>query len=245
MKEKMQLIFDFDDTIVSTNIEFEKTNMQTATIISSALFGSVVEVNRIVAKQREIDIQMVKKHGFVRPRFLMSWLETYQVFCNEQNREPDEKIKRIIEETVNDIYVRKYELIPGSLETIESLKKEGYPIIILTAGENEIQERKVKESGVRDIVDQVHVYSFKTPSTLKEVMNQYPNRQDYAMIGNSAKSDIMPALENNIYGFHFERKTWEADDWEINKNHPKYVHLPIMPELPTKLEGILLQESVK
>ena len=231
---KVQLIFDFDDTIVITNPEFEKTNLQCAEVVSEAVWGDLRGVQTILAYQRGLDLEMVKKLGLARPRFLMSWLSTYREFCRITKVAPTVATENLLTDVVNDVYVRDFELMPHALETLDSLRKEGYSLVILTAGEEEVQKRRVEMSGAKDFVDEVYVRNFKTPETLKEVIEWHP-ASEHVMIGNSLKSDIHPALSNDIWGFHYEQETWELDHYDIETSHPKYVHLGCLTEVSPNL----------
>lgn len=241
----MTLIWDFDDTIVSTNAEFEKTNILSAQIIAKELsdFRNAVTVEEIISSQRKLDVELVKTYGFVPPRYIHSWLETYEKMAKQAGVTMKEEVKLVLKETVEDLYLRQFKNIPGSKQVMERLYLLGYNMLILTAGQEDIQKRKVEQAGVRDYVKDVCVYSRKTPDTLKEIMDMYPS-DDYVMIGNSLKSDIHPALENNVWGFHFERETWEADFHDIDKQHPKYVHVSDLKEIPKKIEEICRNKHI-
>lgn len=243
MKKNLKLIWDFDDTIVQTNIEFEKTNQETAEIIALDIFGDLKPVQELKDYQRKLDVEMISEYGFVPPRYLLSWIATYEYFAKVKNQLPSEKVRTLIRETVEDLYVRKYQNIKESIPVLKELKNQGYSMVILTAGQEDIQKRKVSESGAFSFFDEVYVYPKKTPDTLKEIMNHH-EAECYVMIGNSLKSDIYPALENDAYGFHFERETWEADYHDIDKKHPKYVHITCLTEIPKKLKGINLNHSI-
>jgi putative hydrolase of the HAD superfamily len=237
MNKDIQLIWDFDDTIVKTSVEFDKTNHITAEIISNEVFSVLENINDIKSFQRSLDMEMVSELGFLPKRYLMSWLLTYEHFLTVTGKRAEKRTKEKIVETVMDVYDRQYDNIPESIPVLKGLKNEGYKMIILTAGEEDVQKRKVEQSGAIDYVDDIYVFSKKTPQTLKTVMEKY-RFTDYVMIGNSLKSDIYPALENNAWGFHYEQATWEADQYNINKNHEKYVHLSSLNEVPVKLDHI-------
>jgi putative hydrolase of the HAD superfamily len=237
MNKDIQLIWDFDDTIVKTSVEFENTNQITAEIIAHDVFGGLEKINDIKSYQRSLDMEMVSKLGFIPKRYLMSWDLTYEHFLNKTGKKTEKWTKEKIRETVMDVYDRQYDNIPESIPVLKELKNQGYNMIILTAGAENVQRRKIEQSGAIDYVDDVYVFSQKTPQTLKTIMEKY-RFNDYVMIGNSLKSDIYPALENNAWGFHYEQATWEADHYNINKNHEKYVHLSSLKEVPVKLDHI-------
>lgn len=230
MNEQL-LIWDLDDTIISTYAEFVKTNQQCAQTISKELFGDFRKVNEILHRQRKLDLTLIPKYGLVPPRYEMSWLNTSIEFFREHGMEPKAAIQKQISEYVQDIYVRKYENVPGSLEVIQQMKKEGFSMVVLTAGEESVQKRRIEQAGVADYMDDIYVYPYKTPNTLKEVMKRH-NSKDYAMIGNSLKSDIYPALENNILGIHVVKETWQEDEHDIDRANPLYKAVEQVTQVP-------------
>ncbi len=81
----------------------------------------------------------------------------------------------------------------------------------------------------------MYVYPLKTPATLKEIIRLHP-ASEYVMIGNSLKSDIYPALANDVWGFHFEQDTWEADNYDIDTKNEKYVSVSSLSQIPNELQ---------
>jgi putative hydrolase of the HAD superfamily len=235
MKKDIQLIWDFDDTIVQTYAEFERTNQKAAEIIAKDIYGEVRNIEKIKFFQRKLDIEMISSFGFVPKRYILGWMNTYEHFLLESGKAENPFIKEEIQKTAKDVYVRKYKNVPGALPILKQLKLEGYSSLILTAGIDHIQKRKVVESGAINYIDHVYVYPQKTPETLKEIIRRHP-ASDYVMIGNSLKSDIYPALTNNVWGFHFEQDTWEADQYDIDKKNEKYVSLHSLRQIPKELQ---------
>lgn len=234
MKKDIQLIWDFDDTLVQTYGEFERTNQQVAEIIAKAIYGEVQNLNEIKMYQRNLDVQMVSSYGFVPKRFILGWMNTYQYFLQKSGKLEDSSTKEKIQKTAKDVYTRKYQNVPDAIPVLRQLKLEGYSNLILTAGVDYIQKRKVAESGALDYIDQVYVYPQKTPDTLKKIIHLHPASQ-YVMIGNSLRSDIYPALVNDVWGFHFEQNTWEADNYDIDTNNKKYVPVNSISQIPYEL----------
>lgn len=237
------LIWDFDDTIVKTNIEYEKTNKETAMIVANAIYGKEKNINEILIHQRRADHKLVHVYGFHPKRYIDSWLETYHFFAKKENVPISDSTNKNILNTVNDLYTRKFQEIPYAVSTLSELKQQGYPMIVLTAGVDSIQRKKIKETGIEHLFNDIYVRVDKNPEVLREILKNY-NADEYVMIGNSLKSDIYPALENNIWAFHIERKTWSVDDYPIDRNHPKYIHLKSITEVPKKIKLVENQLSI-
>src|SRR3954468_9155561 len=146
MNKDIQLIWDFDDTIVKTSVEFDKTNHITAEIIANEVFSVLENINDIKSFQRSLDMEMVSELGFLPKRYLMSWLLTYEHFLTVTGKMAEKRTKEKIVETVMDVYDRQYDNIPESIPILKELKNEGYKMIILTAGAEDVQKRKVEQS---------------------------------------------------------------------------------------------------
>ncbi|MGM9922901.1 MAG: HAD family hydrolase [Bacillus sp. (in: firmicutes)] len=233
--DKPMLLWDLDDTIIITNPEFEKTNSHCAELLSKEIYGDGRAKLELMQMQRALDLQMVTECGFIRSRYLNSWLETSEKYFKNHGLAPHPALLQEISAAVEDIYVRKYKNVPESVEVIKNLKDAGFSMAILTAGEEEVQRKRVFESGVAEFMDDIHVYPYKTPLTLQEVMLKH-NRQNYAMIGNSLRSDIYPALENNILGIHVVKDTWQADQYDIDVTNPLYKPILNLKEIPGLLK---------
>ncbi|WCF11603.1 HAD family hydrolase (plasmid) [Paenibacillus thiaminolyticus] len=237
MKENKLLIWDLDDTLIITNPEYEKTNQDCAEIIADELFADFKQIIEISNKQRKIDLELISQYGFVRPRYLQSWIQTYIQLCNENGKNINHLIERKLTDAIENLYVRKCRNMPNSIDVLQQLKNEGYEMVVLTAGEDDVQRKRVDDAGMSKYMDAIYVYNYKTPCTLKEVLGKYPGKSHY-MIGNSLRSDIYPALSNGIHGIHVIRDTWEADHYEIDSNHRLYHSVHSLREIPSLLRNI-------
>jgi len=67
--------------------------------------------------------------------------------------------------------------------------------VLITKGDLFDQERKLAQSGLGDFFDAVEIVSDKSPSTYRRIFSKTAGGPDCAaMIGNSLKSDVVPAL---------------------------------------------------
>jgi FMN phosphatase YigB (HAD superfamily) len=237
MNRNKLLIWDLDDTLIFTINEYESTNKTCAMLVSETVFGNHQHVDSILTLHRQIDLSLISEYGFVSNRYLQGWINTLKEVSQDHCVIPTESVFEKIEREIQDLYERKNQNIPEALCVLRKLSEEGYRMVVLTAGEEGIQHRRVREAGVLEFMDAIYVYPFKTPDTLKEVLANYEAYECY-MIGNSLKSDIYPALVNNIWGIHAVRETWEADNFNIDINHSYYRAVSNLMELPNLLKQL-------
>lgn len=129
------------------------------------------------------------------------------------------------------------ELLPGAREAIEALSGHG-DLILITKGDLLDQERKLAQSGLGELFDAVEIVSGKTAATYARIFGRHDGRRA-AMIGNSLKSDILPAIEAGGWGIHVPHAlTWEIEAGEAPCGHPRFLSVEGLAEVPPALLGI-------
>jgi putative hydrolase of the HAD superfamily len=104
------------------------------------------------------------------------------------------------------------ELLPGVVETLQALDDD-YTLLVITKGDLFDQERKLIQSGLADHFAHVEIVSDKTPDTYRRIFDRHGQGTARAMmIGNSLKSDILPALEAGSWAVHVPHDlTWALE----------------------------------
>ena len=108
-------------------------------------------------------------------------------------------------------------LLPGVGPTLAALSEDGHRTFVYTMGESGHQMDKFHRSGLEDTVHGVRVLERKTPAALRELLEELGGRPDTtAVIGNSPRSDIRPALEIDVNAVYVHRPgTWVAEHAEL------------------------------
>ena len=76
-------------------------------------------------------------------------------------------------------------------------------MVLITKGDLLDQERKLAQSGLGDLFDGVEIVSDKTAATYARIFARHGARADHGlMVGNSLKSDVIPALQAGAWGVH-------------------------------------------
>ncbi len=106
------------------------------------------------------------------------------------------------------------ELIDGIEGTLKELSKEKeYRLVMATKGDLLDQERKLIRSGLEGYFHHIEVMSDKTPKQYQKLLQHLdcqPN--EFLMVGNSMKSDILPVLEVGSFAIHIPfHTTWEHE----------------------------------
>ncbi len=104
------------------------------------------------------------------------------------------------------------ELIDGIAEVLEALQGK-YRLVMATKGDLLDQERKLEKSGLANYFHHIEIMSEKKRPNYKKLIQHLdipPN--EFLMIGNSLKSDVLPVLELGGHAFHVPfHTTWEYE----------------------------------
>ncbi|MDX3234850.1 HAD family hydrolase [Streptomyces sp. ME03-5709C] len=219
------LVFDADDTLWENNVLFERVIEDFLDWVAHP----VLDRAHIRALLDEIEAANAVVHGYGSKVFLRSLGE-----CLERLRERPvtEAERRRVEELAVVLVRHEVELMPGVASTLEDLGTR-HELLLLTKGDLEEQERKVAASGLADRFRGVHIVPEKAPDTYRALLAEYgfaPGRS--WMIGNSPKSDILPAREAGMSAvFIPNENTWVLEQSEVDPADARVLRLAAFPEL--------------
>lgn len=137
------------------------------------------------------------------------------------------------------------ELLPGVRDVIDELNGS-YHLALITKGDLFHQESKIAESGLADEFDSVDILAEKDAATYGKVLARLGVAPDeFLMVGNSVRSDVLPILELGASAIHIPYSvTWghemvePALDENGNATDERWVTLSSIGELPDHLASL-------
>lgn len=222
---------DWDDTIAENIRYFREVEEQNSRRIAALTGFDVATVRR---RGEELDLQTARRIGLVKESFGLAWTECYREFCGRAGMVPDPAVEAAIREACLIPYQIRQELHPGAAETLAWLRDSGFEVTIWTAGDPEVQRRKVRDSGLEHLVDRVEVVLDKNPERLRAALGHRDPERSFVM-GNSVHSDIRPALALGLLALHIPVETWAYDHAELDGGSPNYVRLDRITAAPPVL----------
>lgn len=155
----------------------------------------------------DIDYKNYERMGITKTRFAQSCHQTALDLVGESIAEESWRIGKSVFMSAD-----KYNEIgtfEGFENLINSINKATHTVVV-TAGIEEIQEKKIEGLNLRNHFDSVQIVN---SGGKKEVFNNLKNQFDSVIhIGNSIRSDIRPAEEVGIKSIHMNRKDWLANE---------------------------------
>ena len=131
-----------------------------------------------------------------------------------------------------DLLAKPIELIDGVEEVLILLKKK-YRLVVATKGDLLDQERKLKNSGIEHYFHHIEIMSDKQEKDyLKLIRHLDIQPQEFLMIGNSLKSDVLPVLAIGGHGYHIPyHTTWAHEQVEHTIEHGNFKELASIKEI--------------
>jgi putative hydrolase of the HAD superfamily len=205
------VIFDGDDTLWATEPLYDRARAQARGIVSAAGHDGAAWD----ARQRRLDVENVGLMGYSPDRFPTSCVQAYEQLCRDTGSTPDREVAACIRHAAASVFDADAPLVADAEETLAALRARGLRLALLTKGHPEIQARRVARSGLAKYFDIVEIVTEKSAETIAGIVRALgATAADSWMVGNSMRSDVMPALEAGL------RAVWiAAHVWEYERTH--------------------------
>ena len=199
------IAFDADDTLWSNNKHFNTTEDTIKSLLEEYSTSSDLSAHLLKVEKKNIAY-----HGFGVKSFTLSMIET--AIEVTQGRVPTRIISQILDLGRE---LQRYPLVlyPGVRNLIEKLSND-YTLIMITMGDLFDQERKIAQSGLGNLFDQIEIVSKKTPENYRSIFDRYEiDCSSCVMVGNSIRSDILPSMKLGCWGVLVSNEpNWEYEN---------------------------------
>ncbi|HLH05232.1 MAG TPA: HAD family hydrolase [Bryobacteraceae bacterium] len=224
-RDRQFLIFDADDTLWENNIYFEAAFEQ----FCDYLAHSSMSPPEIRAVLDEIELTNTKLHGYGSRNFAHNLAECYRRLAERHISERD---LATVMDFAHAILERPMELIDGVAETVADLAGR-HSLTLFTKGDPEEQRLKIDRSGLARYFQHCAIVREKSEAAYRALAVERDFRLETTwMIGNSPKSDILPALSAGLGAvFVPHERTWSLEKTELPDNHPRLTTVETIRDL--------------
>lgn len=223
--------FDADDTLWQNEQLFRLTEERFV-----ALLGEHGEAAEISGRLLEAERRNLAFYGFGIKGFVLSMIETA---IEVTGGKVDPAVISELLAAGRDMAAHPVETLPHARETLEALATE-YRLVVITKGDLFDQERKLAQSGLGDFFRGVEIVSDKNAETYRRVFARHGDGPERAMmVGNSLKSDVIPALQAGSWAVHVPHElTWALEHAEEPRELERYRRLPDLAGLDALLREL-------
>ena len=221
MSRKLNIILDFDDTLVYTNELFDKAKEDFYLRMAQLGFTDT-DIPKLL---NDCDIANIAKAGAMKSScFAEAMVDAYTELCRRHGLAANEDIAAEMLQLGYRPYHTKSRLFPGAEALLQRLCSRGDCCLnLVTQGEYEIQDRRIGESGLGKYFDNIYIVPLKYPQIYVDMSQKHGWDAKYTLsVGNSIRSDINPSL---TAGFTSALLLIRA--WDYEKTEPLAPHLSI------------------
>ena len=216
--------FDADDTLWSNEPYFREAEEKFCDIMESYMPRH--------SAHRELyatEIENLEIYGYGIKAFMLSMVET--VIKIGGNTLPMDIISKIV--SIGRSQLNQPVILLEGVEEVLQILKNKYKLVVVTKGDLLDQERKLDKSGLAGVFHHIEIVSEKRNSDYQKLLKHLDILpQEFLMIGNSLKSDILPVLELDSYGVHVPfHTTWEHEKVDVIITNPKFYQVEHINEI--------------
>jgi putative hydrolase of the HAD superfamily len=209
------IAFDADDTLFVNEPYFQETEQKFCALMSDYLSkqGLSQELFRF-------EIQNLDLYGYGIKGYTLSMIEAA---INISNRTISIEIIEKIIQYGKELLQKPIELLDGVEETLKALNGK-YKLIVATKGDLKDQQRKLHDSGLGHYFHHIEVMADKQEVNYEKLLKRLEiNADEFFMIGNSLKSDVLPVLAIGGHAVHIPfHTTWEHEKVSHKVEHPNF-----------------------
>ncbi|MDT0558880.1 HAD family hydrolase [Ichthyenterobacterium sp. W332] len=207
--------FDADDTLWVNETYFRNAEVEFAKLLTS-----YETLNKIDQELYKMELKNLPLYGYGIKGFMLSMIEmAIELSDGEVKSTIISEILNIGKRMLN----KPLELLDGIENVLKTLYSKNYRLILATKGDLLDQERKLDQSGLANYFHHIEVLSDKKEqnyNTLLDHLDIDPN--EFLMIGNSLKSDILPLINIGAKAIHVPfHTTWAHEKVTISETEGK------------------------
>ncbi|MDB5529039.1 MAG: family hydrolase [Devosia sp.] len=222
------IAFDADDTLWQNEQFFRLTEQRFTALLKDHADGEGLGERLLAAEVRNL-----ATYGFGIKGFTLSMIETALEVT--EHRVPGTVIAEILA-AGRELLTHPVETLPYVDQALGELQ-DRYRLILVTKGDLFDQERKLAASGLAEYFAAVEIVSDKTEAVYRRIFTQHADGPDRTlMVGNSLKSDVLPALATGGFGVYVPHDlTWSFEHAEEPANNPRYARIAHLGQLPAAI----------
>ncbi len=218
------IAFDADDTLWVNEPYFRETED-----LFCALFEDYLPHHTVGQELFRTEMQNLERYGYGVKGFMLSMVETAARITGDRLNQT--MVNRILDYG-KALLDKPIELLDGVEAVLRQLNGK-YRLVVATKGDLLDQERKLRKSALEGYFHHIEIMSDKKEKDYEKLIRHLDIRPDqFLMIGNSLKSDILPVLALGGHGIHIPyHTTWVHETVEEPVVHERFRQLEKIEEL--------------
>lgn len=225
------IAFDADDTLWVNEPFFREAEEEFASLLEAFMprHSSIKELYLT-------EIENLGLYGYGIKGFMLSMIQTaLRISDHKINAKAIDRILAI----GYDMMQKPVEILPGVEEVLAELKQD-YRLVMATKGDLVDQEKKLKKSGLDHYFHHIEIMSEKKEADFAKLVRHLDVAPDeFLMLGNSLKSDVLPVLELGGHAIHIPfHITWGHERIEHEVEHANFYQAEDIAQVVEMIKGM-------
>ncbi len=223
--DKLKVIgFDADDTLWVNEPYFQEVEQQFCRIMKPYLPEEETSKELFKTEMQNLEI-----YGYGAKGFILATIETALRATN--GKITTEEIIRILD-TGKSLLTMPIQLLDGVENVLQSLQGK-YKIILATKGDLLDQERKLQKSGLIGYFHHIEIMSDKHERNYLKLLDHLDILpEEFLMVGNSVKSDILPVINIGAKAIHIPFEvTWQHENQHDSPDHTTFASVSSISQI--------------
>ncbi len=203
--DRIELLgLDADDTLWESEIFFAETEEKFLTLLGK--YSSEEDLDEDLYQKETTNLRFF---GYGVKSFTLSMIETAHIAS--QGRISSADIETIIS-WGKELLQHPVTLLEGVEETVRLLSQH-FNVFIVTKGDLLHQRSKIEESGLDTLVNGFEIMHEKDPESYLDFLKEREiNPENFLMVGNSLRSDVLPVVSIGGQAIHIPADvTWDYE----------------------------------
>ncbi|MFY0255249.1 HAD family hydrolase [Chitinophaga sp. 30R24] len=218
------IAFDADDTLWVNEPYFQETETRFCGLLEDYLPQHTISQELFKTEMANLEL-----YGYGIKAYILSMLETVlRVSENTANPEIFHKVIQYGQEMLN----KPIELLDGVEDVLKTLFGK-YRLVVATKGDLLDQERKLKKSGLERYFHHIEIMSDKKERDYERLLRRLDCRpEEFLMLGNSLKSDVLPVLAIGGHAVHIPyHTTWLHERIDHHVEGPRFYQMNTIADI--------------
>ncbi len=225
------IAFDADDTLWVNEPYFQEAENRFC-----ALLDNYLPKNLVSQELFKTEMENLSLYGYGVKGFVLCMIETVSnVTKNSANLE-------LVNKTImlgKELLQKPIELLNGVEEVLKKLNGD-YRLVMATKGDLLDQERKLIKSGLEKHFHHIEIMSDKKEGDYRKLLKHLDCKaENFLMVGNSIKSDVLPVIEIGGNAIHVPyHTTWTHEKTNHGLDKSSFITVDSISEILTYLQEV-------
>ncbi len=238
------VIFDMDNTLINT----EPLYMAAVDRFVAFMVRLGFDKTLVAKRQAEIDGELLTKMGYSTDRFAESFELTLREFeSNRRTGDGDIPVSKahseqrveLVRDMAMEVFNQKSVEYDYAAAAVRDIVGQGYKVGVITAGERWVQMKRFDDLSMRNLFHDCWVVLNKDTQVFMDFsLKNSVDRARSWMIGDSIKSDILPAAEAGLNTIHLKTSNWQARDGDSKLPARRVVSIKDLSEAPNVIRAV-------